>query len=885
MRFLSTAFRRIRALFREDSLERDMDREMRAHLELLSREYESSGMSPEDARVAALRRFGNTAHLKERGRDIRGAGIMGEVLRDARYALRGFARTPGFTAAVVLILGLGIGANAAIFSIVDKLLLGDLPFPDGEQLVAVYESQPPSNNYNVATPENWLAWQEASRSFTSLAAWSYRIGLTLTGEGDPEALTGQTVSAEFLPLLGVEPLLGRAFTAEEDLPNAERVVILSYGLWQRRFGRDPDILGRTIELNANPYQVVGVMPEGFDFVPANGPVNIDYWIPFALNRNLPLTGHFIFVIGRLRPGVTPEAAQIEMSALNDRLVAERGYGKQWRVHVAPFQADRVRNVRTSLLLLFAAVGALVLLACFNVAGLLLARGVYRRQEMTIRVSLGAGRAAILRQLLTEGFVLALAGGALGVFVSQLTVRGLVALAPVSLLETMELGLDAQVLLYLLGLSLATAIVFTLAPALTSGRQSLAMNLSAANRTVTRTTRLRQGLVIAQVALALILVSGAGLLGRTLKELLDGDNGLNSRNVLSVPVALPETQYDRTAQIRFFQQAVERLENVPGVHSAGSGRTLPILGVAYETLFHVRGTPEIPPLDRLTGSNALRVRIREVTPGYFRTLGVPVLRGRDFSPDDQRENTPPVFVVNESFVRKYFPSSDALGEEMSVVPPVVNPEILHGRIVGVVGDIKEGSLRSEAQPLIFADISHVTSSYMTLFVRSDRTEGLPQATIRVIGEMDPNLAVSPVWLEDIFADSVARERMNAAVFGAFAVTALLLAAFGLYGLLVYIVADRTREIGIRIALGAEPRKVQRWIVGQGLRLVVVGAAVGLAGALALLRSLKSLLYGVGPYDPPTLAGVLFLLLSMALAAIWIPSRRATRVDPLIALREE
>jgi predicted permease len=721
MKFLSTAIRRIRALFNGDSLEQDMDREMRAHLELLSSEYEASGMSPEDARMAARRRFGNTTHLKERGRDIRGAGLLGEILRDARYALRGFARTPGFTAAVVVILAIGIGANAAIFSIVDQLLLDDLPYPDGEQLVAVYSARPPSD-YNVSTPENWLAWHTANRSFSSLAAWSYRTGLTLTGQGEPEALIGQAVSAEFLPLLGVEPLLGRAFSAEEDRPNSESVMILSHGLWQRRFGSAPDILGRRIELNAMPYRVVGVMPEGFTFVPANGPSTIDYWIPFGLNRNLPSASHFIFVVGRLKPGVMPETAQSELSALNDRLVAERGYGKEWRVHVTPFQADRVRNVRASLLLLFAAVGALVLLACFNVAGLLLARSVHRRQEMTIRVSLGAGRAAILRQLLTEGVVLALAGGGLGILVSQLAVRGMVALAPISLLETMELGLDAQVLLYVLGLSLTTAIVFTLAPVLTSGRQPLAMQLSATSRTVTRTTRLRQGLVVAQVALALILVSGAALLGRTLRELLDGDNGLTSRNVLSIPVALPNTRYDRTAQIKFFQEAVERLGNLPGVQSGGAGRTLPITGVAYTTLFHVRGTPELPPLDRIAGSNAFGVRIREVTPGYFRTLGVPILRGREFSLDDQRESAPGVFIVNEAFVRQYFPSNDPLGETMSVVKPAsLEPEILQGRIVGIVGDIKEGDLRSEAAPLIFADHSRVTASFMTLFVRSDRPQ--------------------------------------------------------------------------------------------------------------------------------------------------------------------
>jgi putative ABC transport system permease protein len=331
MELLWTAWTRIQALFRGESLERDMDREMRAHLELLSAEYEASGLTLEAARMAASRRFGNTALQKERGRDIRGAGVLGEVLRDARYALRGFRRAPRFTAVVVLILAIGIGANAAIFSIMDTLILGELPYPDGEQLVAVYESRGSSNNYNVATPDNWVAWLQESQSFRSLAAWSYARA-TLTREGEPVTLTGQLVSAEFLPLLGVEPMLGRAFTLEEDRPNAQRVVIVSYGLWRSRFGGDPDILGRTIELNptfggqagGNRYEIVGVMPESFSFVPANGSAEVDYWMPFALDRAGASTGHFINVLGRLRPEVTPAAAQIEMAALNERLVDERG---------------------------------------------------------------------------------------------------------------------------------------------------------------------------------------------------------------------------------------------------------------------------------------------------------------------------------------------------------------------------------------------------------------------------------------------------------------------------------------------------------------------------------------------------------------------------------
>jgi predicted permease len=893
MERLWTAWARIRALFRADTLDRDMDREMRAHVEMLSTEYEASGLSPEEARTAALRRFGNTPHLQERGRDVRGAGVLGDVLRDARYAVRGFRRTPGFTAAVVLILAIGIGANAAIFSVMQALIFDDLPYPDGGQLVAVYDSQPPSD-YNVTTPGNWVDWLEQSRSFSSLAAWSYSSA-TLTGEGEPATLTGQLVSAEFLPLLGVAPMLGRTFTPEEDRPNAPRVVILSHALWQDRFGEDPDILRRTLELNTafggqaggNRYEVVGVMPRGFGFVPANGPAQVDYWLPLALDRvGASAVGRFLFVLGRLGPGITPEAAQIEMSALNERLVDARGYGEEWSVNVAPLQTDRVRDLRTSLVLLFAAVAALVLLSCFNVAGLLLARGVHRRQEMAIRVSLGAGRAAIVRQLLTEGLVLALAGAALGLVVSRWTVDGLVALAPIGLLETVDLGLDATVLLYILGLSMVVAIVCTLAPVVTSGHTSSGLRLAAANRTVTRTMRLRQGLAIAQVALALILVSGAGLLGRTLQELLGSHSGMNAENVLSLPVSLPVTGYDRDAQIRFFSEAVERFGNLPGVESAGAGRTLPITGVAFTTVFHVEGTPEIPPPGQTAGIDDLAtVLVREVTPGYFRTLGIPVVRGRDFSPDDRREGAPPTFIVNQAFVRRYFPASDPLGANMSLVPPASAAAVLDGRIAGVVGDVKERSLRGDADPVVFVDHGHVTFAGMTLFVRATRTQGLPQAATQIVRAMDPNLPVSPTWLEDAFAGTVARDRMNAVVLGAFAMTALVLAAFGIYGLLVYVVADRTREIGIRVALGAPLKGVFMYVFGQGARIVIPGVVLGLAGALAFSRSLEGLLYGVAPYDPATFAPVVGLLLLVAAVAIWGPARRAMRVDPLIAMQDE
>jgi predicted permease len=615
---------------------------------------------------------------------------------------------------------------------------------------------------------------------------------------------------------------------------------------------------------------------------------VDYWMPFALRRDPAPAGYFVFVVGRLESGVSVPAAQAEMSALADQIARERGVEPLSGVVVTGLRGDLSRDLRTSLLRLFAAVGALILLACFNVAGLLLARGVHRRQEMAIRFSLGAGRAAIVRQLLTEGLVLAGAGAGLGIVVSTWTVSGLVAVAPINVLETMDVGLDGRVLLYVLGLSLATAIAFTLVPALTAVRRSPRIH-PAANRTHTRTNRLRQGLVVAQVALALILASGAGLLGRTLQGLLGGHIGVDARDVLSLPVALPAARYDARARVRFFREAVERLERLQGVQSAGAGRTQPVTGVAFTVPFHVDGTPELLPVDQAATTDTGRIATsltRVAAPGYFRTLGVTLLGGRDFAPDDLRENAPPVFVVNQAFVRAYFPAADPLGKVITT--PVIGadpPEMVEGRIVGVVGDVKEGSLRREAQPTFYSDHGHAPSESMALFVRAEPAQGLPQAAVRVIREMDPDVPVTPIWLEDLYASTVTRERMNAIVLGAFAATALLLAAFGLYGLLVYLVADRTREIGIRMALGAPSQGVLLDVIGQGMRLVIAGVVLGLAGALAFSRSLEGLLYGVAPYDPATFAPVVGLLLSVAAVAIWGPARRATRVDPLTALQDE
>ena len=870
------------ALFTWERRDDDMDREMVFHLESITREYMRAGMSEQDASRAARKRFGSVLRHKERGHDVRRAPWIEDIMRDVRHMARGLRKNMGFTTAVVLTLALGIGGNTAIFSVVDQLLLRPLPYPNGDELVTVYEAFPKSalgdgevRLRNVVSPANWLDWQRESKTLHGFAAYFLFPG-TMTGVGEPLRVRSHLVSSEFFPLLGVKPLLGRTLTDADDRPKAPRVVVLSHRLWEDRFGSDPKVIGRVIRVNDNPIEVVGVMPPGFRFLYQD----IDMWSPFQLDRNQDwrrTAGRFMNVVARLKPGATLEGAQAEMKALADRLAGMHVFNKNTSATVVSLREELTGQVEASLIVLYAAVGVLLAIACFNVANLLLARAASRRREIAIRTSLGAGRLAIIRQLVVESLLLAVFGGALGIALARMSLDALVAFAPQNLLRVPDLYVDLRVLLYALLLSVFTGVVVGIVPALLVAGQPIAAAIRAGGLTVAHSPRIRQTLVVCQVAMTVILLSGAGLLARTILALNATNNGFDKRDVLTMEVQLPGARYQAERRTAFYRDTLNAIRALPGVEAAGAANSLAVVGGPRGgSWFHRLGTPELPPPERPV------TLIRVVTPGYFRTLRIPVLRGREFTVADETSPTQS-FIVNEAFAKQYFTDSDPIGASLTVWMQDKNPYL---PIIGVVGDVSEGSVRENAQPTVFYSHRQMSETAMTLFVRTAQPGPIAASAIAEIRRADPNLAVTRVQtLEGALAESVARERLNAMVSGAFAISGLLLASLGLYGLLAFVVTERTKEIGIRIALGEQLARLRGSVVVGGLRLVAIGAVIGLAGSVLALRSLRSLLFQVTPGDVSTYVVVLTLLCGVAALASYVPARRAARVEPLIALRQE
>jgi putative ABC transport system permease protein len=875
---------RILNIFRRSRLDRDLREQLETHKEMIKEDLVGKGMKPVDADLAAKRALGNDLLVREFSRDEMLYRWIDHIARDMRYSIRSLSRTPVFTITVVLTLALGIGANTAIFSIVDRLLLRSLPFPNADQLVVIHESHRTAPRMDVS-PANWLDWQVDSKAFESFAAWNNRFTATLTGEGEPEQLKAETVSHEFFSLLGVQPSHGRVFTAEDDRPNVPRTVVLSHSLWQRKFAGAPNVIGKTVNLNAAAVEVIGVMPAGFHFLSHD----TDVWQPFALDRNQAwrdTAGRFIpYVVGRVRPDVTVDAARTELQTIAARFAELYRFNRETSVTVIPLREAMTGLVRTSILVLFAAVGVLLVIGCSNVANLLLARSAFRRREIAIRTSLGAGRAAILRQLLVESLLLAAAGGSGGIFIARWGIRVLLALAPAELLRMQSVPMDHWVLLYTAVVSVLTGIVVGVIPALSAIRSEAADHLREGNRSVTRSLALRKGLIVAQVAMTVVLLCGAALLVRSLFVLIHDETGLRAQNVLSFRVELPASRYNPDQRVSFFRRLTEQLQSLPGVESASAAWNIPVDNARVAgTGFHISGEPQPEP------GQGLSTRVRVTTPGYFKTLGIPLLKGRDFTQDDQIDGAPLVFVVNEAFARKFFPAADPLSASISVNmqrdPNTGRPRNPYSPIVGVVGDVKEGSLRGVAEPTVFYNHRQLSFPGMTLFVRSTRGAEMTREAIQIVREMDRNLPVIEVrMLEAALADGVARDRLNAVVSGAFAACALLLASLGLYGLIAFTVAERTNEIGIRMALGAQAREVWGMVMGEGLTLVAIGGVLGLVVASAVSFVLEGLLFGITAHDPATFAAVIVLLLLVGALAILIPARRATRINPLVALRQD
>jgi putative ABC transport system permease protein len=810
--------------------------------------------------------------------------MLGTVWQDARYAVRVFIKSPAFTAVALVALALGIGANTAIFSVVHAVLLRSLPYRDAERLVMVWEHNRPRNRErNVVNPANFLDWQAQAQSFEAMAAF-YDTRFNLTGAGEPVEIPAQVATGNLFAVLGAQAALGRTFAAEDGEPGRDDVVVLSHGFWQSQFGGAPDVVGKTVALNGGQVEIIGVMPADFRFFVSENSLGGKPAVLWTPTRFTPqqARGRFISVVARLKPGVTAEQAQSEMNTVSARLEQARpDFNGNWGSRVVPLREQLSGELRRPLLVLVGAVCFVLLIACANVANMMLARAAARAKEIAVRAALGAGRARVVRQLLTESLLLSLAGGLLGLLLAMWGVDALVALSPPNLIGPEAVGVNLPVLAFTFAVTVLTGVVFGMFPALEASRFDAGEALKEGGRGGTggpRSRRLRAAFVVAQVALSLVLLVGAGLMIQSFRRLSAVDPGFDSNNLLTMRVLLPGTKYkDDAARVAFFRQVLERVEALPGVRSASMAQALPFAGIGSATGFQIEGQPELTSAERPTTD------VRVTGEGYFETMRIPVLRGRAFNPDEAREDRK-VVVVNETLARKHFPGEDPVGKRITIEMKAQNEP---SEIIGVVGDAKYAKLEGEQRPMVYWAHPTLAFSAMSLVVR---TEGDPlalaDAVRREVQAVDRDQPVADVrTLRSWVGDSVARARFGTLLLAVFALVALLLAAVGLYGLMSYTVVQRRHEIGIRMALGAQRRDVVRLVVGQGLLLTLAGTALGLAGALALTRVMRGLLYGVSATDPATFAAVPLLLGAVALLASYVPARRATRVDPMVALRYE
>ena len=883
---LSQLWRKLLFYIRRDQFDRELEEEMRFHLEMKARENVEAGMKPEEARYAARRQFGNQTLLQEVSREMWVVRSIETLFQDLRFGVRMLLKHKGFTVVATLTLALGVGANTAIFSVVNTVLLRPLPFQEADRLMMLgaVDARKDGGLSSISYP-NFVDWRAQSGSFERLAAFRVR-SFALTGSDEPVRLNGVVASAELFTLLGVEPTLGRSFRTEEDNAGAS-VVIISHGLWRRRFNSDLQVIGRNITLDNRSHTIVGVAPAGFQFPMAAEPADLWTTIAYDATGDDPMTAQrglgYLRVIGRLKPEVNITRAQAEMDGIARRL--ERQYpddNAHWGPRLVPWLEQLVGGVRRPLLILFGAVGCLLLIACANVANLLLARATARRREIALRAALGASRGRIIRQLLTESALLALAGCVGGWLLALGCLETLLSLIPENIPRLQEIRLDGRVFGFTLLVSLLTGVIFGLAPALQCAKMELTETLKEGGRSGegARGARARSALMTAEVAIAFILMVGAGLLLNSFWRLLQVNPGFDPRQALTFRLSLPDSKYSESRAVAFFEQLQARLQNLPGARSASVTFALPFSKSGIATELNIEGRP-VAPGDRPN------IDCQSVLPDYFRTMGIRLIKGRDFNARDDL-NARPVAIINETLARRFFPNEDPIGKR-------IRPDITAGpgdppmrEIIGVVSDVRYRSLTADVPPEVYMPYPQFTiSTGMWIALRTDvDPRGLIIAARTEVQALDKELPVFEVkTLDQYVRGAVAHPRFNALLLLLFAGVALLLTAVGLYGVISYSVTQRTHEIGVRRALGAQTHDVLKLVVKQGMKLTMIGVLLGLGGALTLTRLLQTLLFGVSATDPLTFAVIVLLLIAVALVACWVPARRAAKVDPMTALRFE
>ena len=812
---------------------------------------------------------------------------MHTLFQDLRFGARMLLKNPGVTLVAVIALMLGIGANTAIFSVVNSVLLRSFPYEDGERLAMVWESRQSGkvNPQNVINLGNFFDWKDQNNVFSDMAAF-FDLNRNLTSDGEPEEVPGQIATTNLFSLLGVKPILGRTFAPDEGQDGQPRVVVIGYDLWQRRYGGDPNIVGRNITMNNEPATIIGVLPANVGWHIEKGSMikkAPEIWSPWQISNNLrERKGRFARAVARLKPGVTLAQAQNEMNLIGARLQQQYPeFDTNWGVNVVPLRTQFTGEIRKPLLILLGAVGFVLLIACANVANLLLARAASRKKEIALRAGLGASRLRIARQLLTESVLLSGIGGALGLLLAWWGTKALIAMSPAGLMDLRNVSVNLPVLAFTFGLTLLTGIVFGLVPALEAARFDLTDSLKEGGKNIGgggRSQRLRSLFVVTQVALALVLLIGAGLLVKSFNRLQSVAPGFEPNNLLTMQINLPGKKYDTDGKIlNFYKQAIEHLQEIPGVEVAGANSFFPFAGPHAGTNIDIEGQPKLP------SSQGLGTGVCVVDANYFRVMQIPLKRGRLFSEQETTEMRH-VVVVNETFARQNLPGQDPIGKRVTIH---MKDEIEPSEIIGVVGDNKTVGLDVEVEPMAFWPHPELVYSSMTLVMRTQvEPTSIASAARNTIRKIDPEQPIGEVsTMNNMMAKSIARSRFNATLLAVFSLVAMVMAAVGIYGVMSYSVQLRTHEIGVRMALGAQRRDVLELIVKKGIVLGLLGVTVGLAASFGLTRLMQTLLFEVTTTDKTVFAGVAGALFLVTLIACYVPARRATKVDPLMALRYE